>query len=201
MINMLKFIQKYWKWVVFSSLILIIIVQKECQRPCDPQIIVNDSIIKTVDSIPFEKVVYYPKPDTVYDSIPGDTVWRPLADSEMIADYNRVKEYSIPLQDDTAAKLTLDAKVYQNSLISAKTSGQIYQRHIYHYDTTFLKEKPRTKVYAGFQTGAMLPDRFVFAPGLVLQTKKDNMYSVAYDPINKAGLIGLYWKIRVKKPP
>lgn len=198
---MIQFIVKYWKWVVFSFLILIIILQRECQRPCDPEIIVKDSIVKQTDTFDVEKVVYYPKPYAVHDSLPGDTVWRPMADSEMIADYNRVKDYSIPLQDDTAAKLSLEAKVYQNSLIKAKMTGQIYQRHTYHYDTTFLKEKPRVKVYAGFQTGAMLPDRFVFAPGLVLQTKQNHLYQVSYDPINKAGLIGLYWKIRVKKPP
>jgi len=194
---------KYVPYLIIAVMLVIILLQRECKTPCpdQPGSEVKDSIITKYDTILKDTVIYKPKPVYVHDSVPGDTVWFPLTDSAVIADYNKVRDYDIPLRDDSVCKLSIEAKVYQNSLVKAKLKGQVVQKTVTIIQDHYIEKPARNKIYLGFQAGAMLPDKFIFAPSAAFNTKRDHLYLAGYDPINKTATVSFLWKIRLSRYP
>lgn len=186
--------------IVIALLILLLILQRECNRP-NPCHEVNkvDTVTLNHDSIIIiHDVIYKPTYVTIHDSIPVNLPF----DSDtlaMLKDYYKVVEYIQPIVNDSTANLNAKIRLYMNRLERFELTGEVYQRHTVEIITKIEREKARTKVYAGFETGVMLPDKFIFAPAICLNTKQDHLYKIAYDPIHKAGIVGIYWKIRLKK--
>jgi hypothetical protein len=199
----MKFNLKLIPYLVIAMLLVVILLQRECNRPkpCPPTVIDTIAVIHNIDTLIVEKVVYKPKPVYVYDSLPDDTVWYPVTDSVVIADYYRVRDYDILLRDDTAARLSLTAKVYMNTLLKSELRGDVYQKHTTIVQDHYIQQPPGIKIYAGFQTGAMLPDKFIFAPSLALNTKRDHLYMLGYDPVNKMPTVTFLWKISLSRHP
>lgn len=199
----MKFNLKLIPYIVIALLLVIILLQRECNRPkpCPPAVIDTIAVIHRTDTLIVEKTVYKPKPVYVHDSLPGDTVWFPVTDSAVIADYYRVRDYDIPLRDDSAAKLSLTAKVYMNTLLKSELRGQVYQKTTTIIQDHYVQQPPRIKIYAGFTTGAMLPDKFIFAPSLAVNTKRDHLYMLGYDPVNKLPYVTFLWKISLSRHP
>jgi len=190
-------------YLAIALLLVIVFLQRECNKPkpCPPTVIDTISVIHNTDTLYVEKTVYKPKPVYVHDSIPPDTVWFSLPDSLITADYFRVRDYDILLRDDSAAKLSLLAKVYMNTLLKSELRGQVYQKTTTIIQDHYVQQPPRIKIYAGFTTGAMLPDKFIFAPSLAVNTKRDHLYMLGYDPVNKLPYVTFLWKISLSRHP
>lgn len=186
-------------YLVIALLLVIIFLQRECNRPkpCPPTI---DTIAVThdTDTITIIKQIQKPYPVAVHDSFP---VFIPVDTGAILADYYKVREYDITLQNDSAAKLSLLAKVYMNTLLKSELHGQVYQKTTTIIQDHYVQQPPRIKIYAGFTTGAMLPDKFIFAPSLAVNTKRDHLYMLGYDPINKMPYVAFLWKISLSRHP
>jgi len=198
----MKFNLKFIPYLVIAMLLVIVFLQRECNKPkpCPPQNITIDTIavIHDIDTFTIEKTVYKPHPDTVHDSFPA---FIPVDTGAILADYYKVREYNVPLQNDSAAKLSLLAKVYRNTLLKSELRGQIYQKTTTIIQDHYIQQPATFKIYAGFTAGAMLPDKFIFAPSMAVNTKQDHLYLLGYDPVNKLPYITFLWKIRLSRHP
>ena len=179
-------------------LLLIVIVQQQCRKECQP-CPGPDTVTVThyrTDTIRITKVVYKPVPVVQVDSVPVyiDT-------NQAVSDYYVLRNYDIPLQDDSAAKLSLIADVWKNSLQKAGLRGQVYQREkvIEHTVTQVIPDKKRFKAFIGIVPGLSMSDTTLMLSGVVaFQDKRERQYLIMYEPFMKQYEIGLMWKIRFK---
>lgn len=191
---------KYLPYIAIAMLILLLILQRECNRPkpC-PEISKPDTITLVHDSIiTIHDVIYKPKYVTIHDSIPVNLPFN--ADTlAVLHDYFSVVDYTQQIVNDSTANLNAKIRLYMNRINRFEVTGHIKQKHTTEIITKYIHEKPKLKVYAGIGAGAMLPDKFLLGGSIAVNTKQDHLYTVIYDPFHKAGMINIYWKIRLKK--
>jgi len=181
--------------VIIGVLIVLLFLQRECSNPVVNQ--VNDTIVIS-DTITRDRIVNKVKTVVKYKPITVvDCIFVYADTAEILSDYNKLKIYKRNLWKDDVADITSFDTVYQNSLLGSHLEAKFHVRDTTIIRTQIVKEaiKPRNKVFVGLQLGYIKPDGFISAPTLHFLTKKDNMYSLGYDPFNKAYLIGMSWKI------
>lgn len=184
-------------YIIILCLVAVIIIQRSCQPRRPEQKPVKPEIVIRIDSIPYDTIVYVPKPYKVTDSIPVPYyIGQHIDTAQILAEYNKVRYYSIPIKDDSVAKLTLKASVYQNILTKASLSGDFYSKTVNTTKTIEVPGEPRNKVYIGFQIQGNV-NTFGVAPSLMLSTKRDHVYSAGYDPLQKQAQFSTYWKIHL----
>lgn len=186
------------------ALLLFVVLQRECYRP-KPKISIRADTVEVVkytirhDTVKSSNSISRPYPDTVYLS------YIPIVnDSTALIEYNKVKIYHRNLWDDVMAKIVLTDTIFRNNLLGFHLDAEFFRHDTTRYVTKFittLSDPTRTKVFVGFQAGIYLPNKIIAAPTLAILTKKEHLYSLAYDPFNKAATVGILWKIRLKKPP
>ena len=169
------------------------VFQKEPETPF-PKIV---SVVKVkVVPIKINVLVSKPVPITEYDSIPYPVF---VDSSETVKDYFKVRKYDLLLRNDSTAKLTLNADVYENRLQKAALTGDVFCREKIIENTTYITEKKRVKGFVGIAAGLDVKDLSVMVSGLVtVQDKKDNIYLLKYEPFRNQYEIGLLKKIRFK---
>ena len=189
-------------FVMIIALLLILLSYRECSRPSGKPLIA-DTIIIIHDSIHADTIQCWhnlpaPDADTVFFSqVPI------LNDSLALIDYNTVKIYNRPLWDDKWAKVDLTDTIWRNSLLGSRIKTKFFT-----HDTTFYITKivntpplPRFKAFLGFETGMIWPGKMIVGPSVAVLSKRDHLYTFAYDPFNKAGSGTILWKIRIRKVP
>jgi len=112
-------------------------------------------------------------------------------------DYNTEYYYYDTLQDDSNAFIAVNDIIYQNKIKSRKTSIQLYNRTILN-TVTIPPPDPRIKVFAGIGVSGNM-NMFGASGQVGLLTKREQLYTVYYDPFNKVVGFGMYWKIRIKR--
>ena len=180
-------------------LLLIVLGYMIFDKPCKPCQNVTDTVTVThyrTDTIRITKVVYKPIPVVQVDSFPVyiDT-------NQAVKDYYVFRNYDILLRDDSAARLSLIADVWKNSLQKAELRGQVYQREkvIEHTVTQVIPDKKRFKAFIGIVPGLSMSDTTLMLSGVVaFQDKRERQYLAMYEPFRKQYEIGLLWKIRFK---
>ena len=181
-------------------LLLIVLAYMVFDKPCKPCENVSDTITIVhywTDTIRITKVVYKPVPVVQVDSVPVyiDT-------NQAVKDYYVFRIYNIPLRDDSAAKLSLIADVWKNSLQKAELRGQVYQREkiIEHTITQVIPDKKRFKAFVGIVPGISMEDTGIMLSGVVaFQDKRERQYLIKYEPFRKQYEIGLLWKLRFRR--
>lgn len=181
-------------WIIISVLILLLVLQQECHHCPD----VGNTVSKTDtcyiagDTVIRELPVVIPsKPDSIVPQpIPANIDSAAVA----MAFYSKVFGNAI-LVDDTSMYAGFNYLIEQNRLqwFIPKVANR-RPTAIIHNTSIIESVKPRNKFFAGVGIGRSM-NEFGLAPSVALLTKKDHLYSVSYDLINKDMYFTMYWKI------
>lgn len=185
-------------FLIIILLLVIVLFQRECSRPVaeipKTDTITKDSIVVQVDTVDRWHKVAAQEPDSVvYYST--DTIHDSAA--------NILNIYKRKLWDDDKALITCTDSVYRNKLLGAHVDAKFFIHDTTHYITEIIRQPapaPRNKVLIGFETG-WIPDKVILAPTIALMTKRDHLYSLSYDPLNKLATVSCMWKIRLSRRP
>jgi len=177
-------------------LLVVLFLQRECKRTVIVPEIKTDTITRVhIDTINIIKQNYVPK-ITYRDTgriqlIDVDTL-------QILTDYFAINFYRDTIISDSNAFIVVFDSIYQNSIKSRHIEAKVYKTTIYETITKTELEKRINKIFVGFGVGKNV-NRFGLNTGLLLATKKENIYGVQYDPFNKDITFSIYWKLRIKK--
>lgn len=183
---------------IILILVALLFLQRECSRPPGEDQLPDTIRITRVeyDSVLVEKHIPKPYPVQV---IKYDTVEKPLVvDSlEIFLAYMAKNIYDRTLMDDSIALIRIIDTVHKNQLWGSKFEYKNRQPVTIHETYIVPPPDPRFQLYAGgFVTGNQ--DYFGAGPALFAKTKRDHLYGVGYDAINKTAQIHMQWKISLK---
>lgn len=141
----------------------------------------------------------------VYDTIYKDkiiTVEKTPENMELVwTDYFSTKIITDTLANDTTLVAVIKYNINKNTLQSRDFSYQSRIKSTYTTNVTVINPL-KTKVFATLEVGGnqfMMNDvpayKFGIYGGLMLQTKKDLVFSVKYDPLNKGIYLGTAFKL------
>lgn len=180
-------------------LLVVILVLRECGTKPEQKPETKPAISYDTDTITVAgKDRWYPFYTEHTDTIPDTTFINLKAEdsARIIADFCKIRNYDIPIVDDTNAKLNFQADVQFNKIKRWNISGDFYS-HTKIIDNT---KKPRTKLFVGIRTGmALNSNDLILAPTITLLTKRDHLYSIDYDPLNRIAGLSVQWKIKIKQ--
>ena len=190
---------KFLPYFIIAGLIFLLILQKECTPKPTPKPTTTDTTIFKIDTVKITKVVYYPKPYKIIDSVfKFDTIFKTKYDTvKAVHDYSLYKKFDLQIIDDTSGKINALVDVQFNNIVRYEVKGNIYNKII--EKNHYVIEKKRNKVFAGVQFWYSIHGTAISAkPSLQLLTKKENLYSASYDHFYKIAEIGVFWKIKIK---
>jgi hypothetical protein len=199
----MKIILKYPWQLICCLLLILLFLQRQCTHNLDAPIPAGSHTEVTVhDTIRVHDTIPEHVPALViHDTIPPDFPFDTLA---FLADYFTVKTADDTLRGDNYI-VTIRDILYRNKIQSRKAKATVnvitetvHTTDSIPYPVPAAGAKPRTKVFAGIGIGGWT-DKVGFAPALALNTKKDNLYSVSYDVINRTAWFQMYWKIKLRK--
>lgn len=182
-------------YIIIIILLVVIFLQRECSRPqpCPDPVVRVDTVYR-YDSIPYTPPPMTPKPGTVVEQpIPAGI------DSLAVARAYFALRFGVDtLVNDSLYLLSLRWEVSENK-------PTLFQPTIINRQPTTIishtiSEKPRLKIYAGFDIGYTLPNQHISSfASLGVLTKRENYYNVMFDPIDRTVMVGAKWKIKLKK--
>jgi hypothetical protein len=187
-------------WIIIIVLILLLVLQRECHRcpVCPEAITTTDTCYIAGDTVIRElPAVIIPKPDSIIPQpIPTNI------DSAAIAKiyFSKVYGYAV-LVDDSSMYAGFKYMIEQNRL--QWFIPEVANRRataIIHNTTVIESVKPKNKYFAGIGVGRSF-NSFGLAPSVALLTKRDHLYSIHYDILNKDLYATAYWKITWKRDP
>lgn len=194
--------KKYWKFIPYVIIFLLVIYMRGCTTsnrnvPECPEYKDSVTTIIKTDTITITgQDHYYPAPYQTIDTFYKDVHLEKEDSARIIADYAKLRKYNLPVMDDSNGKLNVFADVQFNEIQKWNYEAQFYPKTTIIEKNHYVIEKPRTKVFVGIQAGIIIPaTKGILAPSVALITKKNHLYTLQYDPFNKAGQIGTYWKI------
>ena len=180
-------------YIIIIALMLLLFLQRECHRcpDCPPEIVRVDTVYQ-YDSIPYTPPAMTPKPGTVIEQPIPEGI-----DSLAVARAYFSKRMGIDtLVNDSLYLLSLSWEVQENKPIFYQPT--IIDRKPTTIISHTITEPKRNKVFAGMTVGGN-PEQFGLGASIALMTKKEHLYSVSYDVINKDFGVTFYYKIRLKK--
>ena len=180
-------------------LLTLLFLQRECSRP-NPQPAQQPTVTSTVYSYYKDTIIfrYIPKPYPVkvIDTFPMPAN---VDTAAILKEFHSMNIYDRTLMDDSFALIRLIDTVNKNQLSGAvleyknRQPVTIYQTHTIHPPPD-----PRFQLYAGgFIQGNT--ESFGAGPALFAKTKRDHLYGIGYDAINKQAQIHMQWKISFRK--
>jgi hypothetical protein len=189
-------------WIIIGVLVVIIILLKSCNTKPETKYITKIDTIPG-DSVPYE--VRIPKPYAVYrDTGRAHLLFQKVDTQDIInsyIDYYAKYVYQDTLKNDTSALVVVKDTTFMNKL---QGRSLIFQNRRVKYINTNVQPVlvPGFRGFIGLQLTGNLTS-ISAAPTLVFLTKSENMYSLGFDPFQKVGMIGLYWKLsfRRSQPP
>lgn len=188
-------ITKYISWVVIIILITLLFLQRECYKcpTAVPEIeyVTRDSIRDTI--------IYrdrWHKP-TYIDTIIYVDIPQNVDTQTVLKDY-----YALVHQLDSIYKkddylIVIDDTLTQNKIKNRQVSYRNDKPTIYN-TYTFITNPATRKIFLGAIIGGAL-DEVQILGTIMYQSKKDHAYTLSYDPFNKHGYIGFYYKLNFKK--
>lgn len=163
-----------------------------CHKTNRVELIKSDTVVRittTTDTLYRDRTVL--KHDTIRTEFPVyiDT-------NKSLVDYYTFKSVEDSFIGKNYRVLLYDT-IYMNSLAGRRATISITQVDSIITNTITLKDKPRLKGFAGLTVTSNLDKSYIFVNG-GLQTKKENIWILGYDPFNKQ-LQGTYLlKIKLK---
>ena len=186
--------------LLILALIILLILQRECQSPPSP---VNPTVITKVetkwDTLKIDRLVYVPKwktkTKTIHDTIPSD-----IDTLSILKDYYAKYFYTDTLDLDTLGNIVVNDTVSRNTIVSRRIKPNIFiPTTTVHSNTTTNK----TRLYTGINISANKQSLSQAGVNLMLKTKKSKMYGVGigFNRDLQPVLSGsLYWELKLKKP-
>jgi hypothetical protein len=183
---------------IILILLALLFLQRECSRP-DPQQLLPDTIrITTVryDSVTIKKEIPkpYPVEKIVFKEIPAN-----VDTAAILRDHFARNIYDRTFIDDSAALIRIIDTVHQNQLWGSQLEYKNRQPLTIH--ETYIIHPPtpqRFQLYAGgFITGNT--ETFGAGAAIFAKTRRDHLYGLGYDPINKTAQIHMQWKISLRR--
>lgn len=180
-------------YILIIALMVVIFLQRECHRCPECEEIVRVDTVYRYDSIPYTPPAMTPKPGTVVEQpIPQGI------DSLAVARAYFARRFGVDtLVNDSLYLLSLRWEVSENR-------PTLFQPTIINRQPTTIishtiTEKPRLKIFAGFDIGYTMPNQHISSfASLGVLTKRENYYNVMFDPIDKTVLVGAKWKVKLK---
>lgn len=201
------------RYLVIGVLLIIIFLQRACTEDCEVQTVTNtvvktDTIYKTntviVDRVVPGKPAKPPKPQKPLT--PSDNIDTCKARfNTLLKEHTKLTIYTDTIKlIDNIGTITVVDSVWMNKLLTRRIINDYKIPIITNTETiTITKEKePRNQFYIGGNLYGNSEGLEIATPGLLLKTKKDNIYQLNAG-INFGGGIsyglGYYWKIKLKK--
>jgi hypothetical protein len=197
----MKAILRSTPYIIIVYLLVTIFFLKECRHPQPSQVPVDpvttitvtkyhtDTVYLTVPQVyPFP--VYHDTGSTHYIILPADTL-------QIVKDYLSRNIYKRILVDDTNAKITLIDTVTHNKLLNGSLFARYYPHTKTITETRYISSTPKRKLFLGAGL-ALNPNHFGIIPSLMYGSRKDNYYSIGYDPLNSDFHLTLWWKIKFR---
>lgn len=189
-------------YIILFVVTVILFSHLECHHkplPIAADTITDISVKADTISITHNHYIPAPPPDTI---IHNDTIFPDT--SAILADYFALKIYNRTLLNDSTGKISLLDSLQFNSIRGSQFSAVLFQKHNVERitQTVYQPQTQNAKIFAGFTLGASYPlnnTKPILAPQVSILTKKDHLYSIAYDPINKAIYVNSLLKINKKK--
>lgn len=179
-------------YIIIIALMLLLFLQRECHRCPEPTEIVRVDTVYRYDTIPYTPPPMTPKPGIVMPQVPPAMV-----DSlAVVMAYFAVRQGTDTLVNDDKYLISMRWAVTQNkpTFFQPTIVNRLPTTIISHTIT----EPKRNKVFAGMTVGGN-PEQFGLGASVALMTKKEHLYSVSYDVINKDFGVTFYYKIKLKK--
>ena len=175
-------------YIIIAVLLVIIGIMQQCKETPKPIIttIIRDSIINTT----VDRWHAAPKPIRIVDTfnIPAN-----VDTALILADYYKLRHYSLPIGTDSTGDLTLNTTVQNNQLGAYRITGH-YKTYIRTITESKAAESKR-KIFVG--TTVMAGENMGIAANLMYINRQDRAFSVAYDPFNKQAFATVYFKIKL----
>lgn len=159
---------------------------------------------------PIEKIVY--KTDTTYvpevdtflqyqnkhiyhQIIKHDTItqYKDIDSLDVVMDYLSKLAYNDTISIDTFGYIVVVDTLWKNRIYSRK----VYKRIEFKPYTPDIP-KLRNKVFVGLGVNGW-NDKFGASANIALLTKRNHLYNLGYDPINKSLGISIYWRLSFNK--
>jgi hypothetical protein len=196
----LNLLIKHPKNTVILVLVLIVVAMY-LMRPEPPICPECPEITHTTDTVSYRDTIYVPVIKKKYipkhvEVIRYDTVLLDVDTAEILKDYFTQLYYQDTILNDTNGLIVVCDTVAENRIKSRVVRKRIYP----HYTNTTIKvpEKKRIKIYAGIGLNGWL-NKFGASGNILLQNKRDQIYSIGYDPFNQSAEFRIYWKLRFKR--
>jgi hypothetical protein len=193
---------KKWYTIVIAILAIIILIQY-CTRPEKGK----NPITKIVPKEIVIEKEYQPKPEIIIQ--PGEIIYRPgktKYDTTRIYDttflpknidtiailfqYFEKAIYKDTLQNDSIAFIFIQDTISENRILSRKKIIRI--------KPILYTEKPKRKIYAGIGLGGNM-NQFSFAAQILYIDRRERIYGIGYDPVNRITQLSIYWKIKFRQ--
>ena len=193
-----KILLNKWREIAIVALIVVIIIMRSCQPSIpdriDPQPIVIESTNYTPTITNEDKTIYLKYTETLIPDTIHDTIFNDNGDIDSLAivqDWLTKRDYIDTLVNNDSALIIVSDEVWRNRIVNRSFRFILYPQPV-------LVPERRLKVFAGFGANGWL-DKFGIQGSVALLTKRDNLYTLSYDPINKSTSLSVYWKISFRK--
>lgn len=202
----MNFIKKNYLYLIIGLLILVVLLQRcSIDEPVvDPPVVKIDTVWVTRDSLVYSK----PKIITIIKGTPEVQYVPDTSYTKLVIQYKDLVDL-YTAQNVFSDTLKIDSIGYVN--VKDTITKNIIKGRSYNYNlkypvvtkTITLQPVPKTQVYVG---GGLQGDQYSminqFSTGLLLKTKKDQIYGL-YTGIDNDGRIQyglqIYWKIKFNK--
>ena len=178
--------------LIIALLLVYVFILKECTHPKEqtPQVITTSDTITKDSIIVIDNTKHYPKPipDTVY--YPDSIFTHPTG----TANFNFVNKYNLKLDFGISGTADFITTVYQNQIQEYSIKSHLKTYTTTKTITNTITPKIRNHVYGGGII-SYSETSMGLTPTLILQTKKNNLYGIGYDPLNKVYMAHVYFKI------
>lgn len=178
-------------WILSAILIVVIIYLQECKH-CAVQVKPTIDTIITTDTVTKKIVIEKPTPYKVEVPI---TLPKEIDTVFVLNDYYSKYYYTHTIKDSDLT-LTINDTISQNKVQGIGIDYTLYRTQTLITNTDVYK--PKSKLFIGIQ-GIGGSTYLGVAPSLFIQTKKDHVYGIGYDVINRNFMASLYFKIKLKK--
>ena len=176
-------------YIIIAVLLAIIGIMQQCREK--PKPIITTIIKDSIRLVQVDRWHAAPKPISIIDTfkLPAN-----VDTALILADYYKLRHYSLPIGTDSTGDLTFNTTVQYNQLGAYRITGH-YKTYIRTITETKAAESKR-KLFIGPTVGGGIGN-FSLAASVLYINRQDRAFSVAYDPINKQVFATVYFKIKL----